>query len=98
MSDVQSRVYRPDPAKCCEACAFGDGRHAYWCPEKKAMECQRDGEAHRDPLCRACLFGEDNHAEWCNSNECRVEGCRKPAADPEHGYCAEHLMALLTAA
>ncbi len=31
MSDLQSRPYHPDPAQCCEACAFGRGDHAEWC-------------------------------------------------------------------
>ena len=31
MSDLQSRPFRPDPAKCCERCAFGTGPHAYFC-------------------------------------------------------------------
>ena len=33
MSDtLQSRPYRPDPAKACELCCFGTGDHALWCP------------------------------------------------------------------
>jgi hypothetical protein len=31
MSDLMSRPYKPDPARCCEACAFGRGEHAEWC-------------------------------------------------------------------
>lgn len=27
----RSNPYRPDPAKCCERCAFGRGEHASWC-------------------------------------------------------------------
>jgi hypothetical protein len=64
-SDLVSRVYRPDPAKCCEACAFGRGNHAPWCPEGRVQAMKADGR--RDPLCRACLFGGENHAEWCNA-------------------------------
>jgi DNA gyrase inhibitor GyrI len=33
MADLQSRPYKPDPAACCEACVFGRGKHAEWCPE-----------------------------------------------------------------
>ena len=33
MSDLQSRPYKPNPARCCEACAFGRGEHALWCPQ-----------------------------------------------------------------
>ena len=28
----RSNPYRPDPAKCCEACVFGGKLHALWCP------------------------------------------------------------------
>lgn len=31
---LTSRPYHPDPAKCCEACAFGRGEHAAWCERK----------------------------------------------------------------
>jgi hypothetical protein len=31
MRELTSRPYRPDPEKCCEACAFGRGPHAAWC-------------------------------------------------------------------
>jgi len=31
MSAIVSRVYQPDPAKCCERCAFGRGAHADFC-------------------------------------------------------------------
>jgi hypothetical protein len=31
MEDIQSRPYKPDPEKCCEACVFGTGLHAPWC-------------------------------------------------------------------
>jgi hypothetical protein len=31
-SDLVSRVYQPDPEKCCERCAFGRGPHAGFCP------------------------------------------------------------------
>lgn len=34
MSDLlQSRPFRPDASKCCEACIFGSGEHADWCAE-----------------------------------------------------------------
>jgi len=31
MSDLISMPYKPDTAKCCEACVFGTGAHADWC-------------------------------------------------------------------
>ncbi len=35
MSDtLTSRVYNPDPAKCCSACVFGRGEHETWCAER----------------------------------------------------------------
>ena len=34
MSDLQSRPYKPDPEQCCEACAFGRGKHAAWCQKE----------------------------------------------------------------
>jgi hypothetical protein len=80
MADLQSRVYRPDPAKCCEACAFGGGKHAHWCPERRVAEMKADGRMLTLLLmgpallptpasgpCMACLLGNDNHAEWCNA-------------------------------
>jgi hypothetical protein len=30
MSDITSRPYKPDPAKCCSGCVFG-GVHEPWC-------------------------------------------------------------------
>lgn len=30
-ADFSSRVYKPDPQKCCERCVFGTGEHAEWC-------------------------------------------------------------------
>jgi hypothetical protein len=27
----RSNPYKPNPAKCCEACVFGRGEHADWC-------------------------------------------------------------------
>lgn len=29
---LYSRPYKPDPEKACEACIFGAGEHAEWCP------------------------------------------------------------------
>jgi len=26
---------KPDPAMCCDACVFGRGEHAEWCPQKQ---------------------------------------------------------------
>lgn len=34
MPDLISRVYKPDPSKCCEACCFGARKHADWCRER----------------------------------------------------------------
>ena len=31
MDNLVSRVYKPDPAWCCEACVFGRGKHSSWC-------------------------------------------------------------------
>ncbi len=28
---IVSRVYKPNPDKCCEACIFGRGEHVEWC-------------------------------------------------------------------
>ena len=33
-----SRLYRPDPERCCEGCVFG-GEHAPWC---QAERCQAE--------------------------------------------------------
>jgi hypothetical protein len=30
----RSNPYHPDPEKCCEACVFGSGQHAVWCPAR----------------------------------------------------------------
>ena len=32
MADLMSRPYQPNPDYCCEACVFGRGEHAEWCP------------------------------------------------------------------
>jgi len=32
-NEIKSRVYRPNPYKCCERCVFGSGEHADWCME-----------------------------------------------------------------
>jgi hypothetical protein len=32
-----SRLYRPDPERCCEGCVFG-GEHADWCPVENSPE------------------------------------------------------------
>jgi hypothetical protein len=67
MSDtLTSRPYQPNPAKCCEACAFGGGNHAHWCKEKRIEEMKADGRKMRTtPRCMACFAGDSNHAEWC---------------------------------
>lgn len=31
MTDLVSRVYKPDPSMCCEACVFGRGEHSEFC-------------------------------------------------------------------
>jgi hypothetical protein len=33
----RSNPYRPDPAKCCEACIFSGCDHAEWCPLASAQ-------------------------------------------------------------
>jgi len=55
MSDFTSRVYRPDPEQCCEACVFGRGVHAEWCPGwvvQRPSPCEICGHV--------CV-----HADWC---------------------------------
>jgi len=37
-----SNPYHPDPAKCCEACIFGRGKHADWC-DQAPSECRDCG-------------------------------------------------------
>lgn len=34
MSEITSKPYQPDPEQCCEACVFGTGEHAWFCPER----------------------------------------------------------------
>lgn len=38
MTDLNSRPYKPDPAKCCEACIFGRGEHSGFCPSAEGLE------------------------------------------------------------
>jgi hypothetical protein len=40
MGEIVSRRYQPNPDKCCEACVFGRGEHAAWCP--KVIRCSED--------------------------------------------------------
>ena len=67
MEPLVSRVYRPDPGKCCETCAFGRGKHAHWCPEGRGEECEADGR--KAPACMACALGRSDHAEWCGAEK-----------------------------
>jgi hypothetical protein len=57
MSDLMSRPYKPDPAIACEACVFGRGVHALWCPaqpEATFVQADTDIEAalHWRPMVR----------------------------------------------
>lgn len=61
MSDLQSRVYRPDPEKCCERCAFDRGVHAKWCevPARITAEWmaqERAKNANLEPHCLAAQY------------------------------------------
>jgi len=47
MPELTSRPYRPNPAKCCERCVFGNPWHATWCPENKAHIAMDTG--HEEP-------------------------------------------------
>ena len=55
MTDLVSRVYRPSPAKCCEACAFGAGKHQAWCP----VALNAEGHHHDD-----CLRQPEEDGRW----------------------------------
>lgn len=50
---IVSRVYQPNPEKCCEACVFGTGAHAEWCSSL-------DMEARRKSLADECGEGIAN--------------------------------------
>jgi hypothetical protein len=39
--DLTSRPYKPNPEKCCEACAFGAKEHAIWCPSSGRIFIKR---------------------------------------------------------
>ena len=68
MSEIQSKVYRPDARKCCEACAFGRGEHAMFCVVYWRAAWRRELERVPCPprdSCAACVLGIGNHAEWC---------------------------------
>lgn len=61
MPEIVSRVYRPDPQMCCEACCFGRGEHSQWCDKaqlRTTWERWRDRfmPAEKYPLahCRRC--------------------------------------------
>ena len=38
MTEIRSRVYRPNPEQCCEKCVFNSGRHAAWCAKGQKIE------------------------------------------------------------
>lgn len=53
MSDLVSRPYKPDAARCCEACVFGRGEHAAWCerePVRRFIENGRVAQEEIDKL------------------------------------------------
>ena len=37
-ADLVSRVYKPNAAKCCEACVFGSDKHTPWCPKREGYQ------------------------------------------------------------
>ena len=45
MSDLTSRPYHPDPAKCCEACIFGAGYHTAFCAEYPKLLYRPGGDS-----------------------------------------------------
>ncbi len=53
-ADLMSRVYQPDPTRCCEACVFGRGDHARWCSQNWTPE---------DWICAACRAKDPAYAD-----------------------------------
>jgi hypothetical protein len=56
--DIVSRPNRPNPDLCCEACVYGKGKHAEWCP--------------KDPGARQKRM-RDLWAEYYRTNEVRTQ-------------------------
>ena len=51
---IVSFPYHPDPAKCCEACAFGRGEHAPWCAKHPpCVPCAQASTCDHAEVCRA---------------------------------------------
>lgn len=71
MSDLQSRVFEPNPEKCCEACIFGAAEHADWCyrpglpgnipsdcefcPIGECGDCEAVGMLGQRSICQKCV-------------------------------------------
>lgn len=71
MENLTSRPFEPNPDVCCEACVFGRGPHADWCPHYCATA---PGGNH----CQ-CIYDGDVCC-WCGCYF-SVDGEEAPAAD-----------------
>jgi len=46
--DIVSRRYQPNPRYCCEACAFGRGKHTCQAATTEQCSVSREGPAEAD--------------------------------------------------
>jgi hypothetical protein len=67
VSDLVSRLYKPDPQKCCEGCVFGRGKHAEWCERGTEIQSflgaliERAGDQERNMYVpRSCMVLREN--------------------------------------
>ncbi len=52
----RSNPYHPNPEKCCEACIFGSGEHAPFCPAILPIANDYDGTI--EALSKLCVHGD----------------------------------------
>lgn len=66
-NDLKSRLYRPDPAQCCEKCVFGCGTHAPFCrvEETLALEYSFDADAYTAAINGAIYYALFGHRGEC---------------------------------
>jgi hypothetical protein len=59
---IQSRPYKPDSNKCCQACAFGTGKHAEFCESKALTKLLADAMGRERAAARRKR--EERYAEF----------------------------------
>jgi hypothetical protein len=63
-----SNPYRPDAAKCCEACVFGRGEHETWCDQAKVASIFHHDDFLKSP--KRHKFHSIDVNGYCNQGCC----------------------------